>query len=55
MGTGEWMMIPVVIEAGKTTEVHLNGQWSPPSDVPGKALVYSPQGKPLGYSDGAPG
>jgi hypothetical protein len=54
VGTGEWLMIPVVIDAGKTTEVHLNGHWTPPNDVPGKALVYTPQGRPLGYSDGTP-
>jgi hypothetical protein len=49
IGTGEWMDVPVVVARGRTTEVHLNGHWAPPSDTPGSALVYSPAGFPLGW------
>jgi len=49
VGLGEWVTVPVVVESGKTTEVHLNGQWKSPSDTPGNELVYSPSGFPMGW------
>ena len=49
VGMGEWVSVPVVIEAGRTTEVHLNGQWRSPSDTPENELVYSPSGFPMGW------
>jgi hypothetical protein len=50
VGAGEWTQVPVVIEPGKTTEVHLNRQWLPPANTPGNDLVYSPQGFPMGWN-----
>jgi hypothetical protein len=49
VGLGEWVTVPVVVESGKTTEVHLNGQWKSPADAPGNELVYSPSGFPMGW------
>ena len=49
VGLGEWISVPVVIEAGRTTEVHLNGQWRPPSDTPGNEIVKAPSGFPMGW------
>ena len=49
VGMGEWVSVPVVIEAGRTTEVHLNGQWRPPADAPRNEVVYSPAGFPMGW------
>jgi hypothetical protein len=48
-GFGEPVQVPVVIEAGRTTEVHLNGHWRPPSDVPQHDLVLAPAGFPIGW------
>lgn len=49
VGFGERVMIPVVVEAGRTTEVHLNGNWRPPADVQGHELVRAPAGFPIGW------
>jgi hypothetical protein len=49
VGFGEPVAVPVVIEAGRTTEVHLNGHWEPPSDAPKKDLVLAPAGFPIGW------
>jgi hypothetical protein len=54
VGAGEWTQIPVVIEAGKTTEVHLNRQWTPPMNTPNGELVFSPEGFPVGWRAGVP-
>ncbi|HEY3857601.1 MAG TPA: hypothetical protein VGO67_24730 [Verrucomicrobiae bacterium] len=53
VGLGEWVTVPVVIESGRTTEVHLNGSWRPPSDTPQREIVQSPGGFPMGWR--APG
>ena len=53
VGLGEWITVPVVIEPGRTTEVHLNGAWRPPADTPKRDLVQSPGGFPMGWR--APG
>jgi len=47
--SGEWTMVPVVVEAGSTTKVHFDGHWAPPAHTPGSELVYSPAGYPLGW------
>jgi hypothetical protein len=49
VGLGDWISLPVVVDAGRTTSVHLNGHWKPPADSPGSALVYSPSGRPIGW------
>jgi len=49
VGLGEWVTIPVVIESGRTTEVHLNGSWRPPADAPQHDIVQSPGGFPMGW------
>ncbi len=49
VGFGEPVAVPVVIEAGRTTEVHLNGHWQPPSNAPKKELVLAPAGFPIGW------
>jgi hypothetical protein len=49
MGTGVYITVPVVIEAGKTTEVHLGGTWRPPANTPGQDLVVAPAGFPVGW------
>jgi hypothetical protein len=49
VGLGEVVTIPVVIKAGRTTEVHLNGSWRPPSDTPANQLVETPAGLPMGW------
>ncbi len=49
VGMGEWETVPVVIEPGRTTEVHLNGHWKPPADTPDRELVHSPAGFPMGW------
>ena len=55
-GSGNWTVVPVVIEAGKTTRVHLNGRWEPPAHTPASELVYLAAGFPIGWRAGlAPG
>jgi hypothetical protein len=49
VGMGEWISLPVVIQAGCTTDVHLNGHWKPPADSPDTALVHSPAGFAIGW------
>ena len=49
VGFGERVLVPVVIEAGRNTEVHLNGHWRPPSDAPQDKLVLGPAGFPIGW------
>lgn len=36
--------VPVVIEPGKTTAVHLESGWTPPSGPPGTEIVQAPSG-----------
>jgi len=49
VGLGEWISLPVVIDAGRTTSVHLTGHWKPPVDSPESALVHAPTGRPIGW------
>jgi hypothetical protein len=41
--------VPVVIQAGKTTEVHLGTHWQAPSNIPADELVFLPDGYPVGW------
>jgi hypothetical protein len=43
--------IPVVIEAGRTTRVHLDDTWKP-MDAKATELVSLPSGTPVGWSTG---
>ena len=42
--------VPVVIEKGKTTIVHLDGSWWRPSHSSPNPLVYLPNGEAVGWS-----
>ena len=42
--------VPVVIQANKTTVVHLDRNWSPPSNIAACSLVYLPDGEAVGWS-----
>jgi hypothetical protein len=49
------MKIPVVIEAGKTTSVHLDGNnWWPPSHPAANQLVFLPNGEAAGWKSVTP-
>ncbi len=43
--------VPVVIEPGRTTRVHLDGQWLPPAAAPKSDLVQFPGGYPVGWKE----
>jgi hypothetical protein len=47
--------VPVVIEAGRTTRVHLDAQWRAPADTPSRELVETPAGYPVGWRAGGVG
>jgi hypothetical protein len=42
--------VPVVIEKGKTTIVHLDRNWWPPSKTSTNLLVFLPDGEAVGWS-----
>ena len=42
--------VPVIIQKGKTTVVHLDRNWWPPSNTPTNQLVFLPDGEVLGWS-----
>lgn len=44
-----WVEVPVTIERGRTTRVHLDDQWQLPSDTSRTALVSLPNGNPVGW------
>jgi hypothetical protein len=44
--------VPVVIEAGQTTAVHLDNSWGPPQEYPKSSFVSLPSGEPVGWSAG---
>ena len=50
----EWfnlVSIPVVVKAGKMTEVHLDATaWRKPHHASTNELVYLPDGRPVGWS-----
>jgi hypothetical protein len=41
--------VPVVIQAGKTTEVHLGTHWKAPVGTSTNEIVYFPDGWPVGW------
>jgi len=41
--------VPVVIERGRTTRVHLDDNWKLPADTPRRELVSMPNGNPVGW------
>jgi hypothetical protein len=45
------VIVPVVIQAGKTTEVHLGAHWKAPSNAPTNEIVYFPDGRPVGWKN----
>lgn len=42
--------VPVVIEKGKTTVLHLDSNWSPSAQTPTNQLVFLPDGAAVGWS-----
>lgn len=44
-----WVKVPVVVKRGATTEVHLDGNWAPPSYLDHSKLVTMPNGNPVGW------
>ena len=42
--------VPVVIEDGKTTVLHLDRSWRPSSDIASNGLVRFPDGEAIGWS-----
>lgn len=42
----ETVNVPVVIEVGRTTRVHLDGAWQPPTRI---NVVTTPSGSPVGW------
>jgi len=43
------VLVPIVIQAGKTTEVHLGAHWKAPTNVSTNQIVYFPDGRPVGW------
>jgi hypothetical protein len=41
--------VPVLVEGGQTTAVHLGGDWRPGESVKGTELVRLPNGRPVGW------
>jgi hypothetical protein len=47
---GAYMLdVPVVIESGRMTSVHLDGTWKLPANTPATKFVNSPSGYPVGW------
>jgi hypothetical protein len=47
-----WVKVPVMIEHGRTTRVHLDDNWKPPGDAPKGDLVTMSSGSPVGWRTG---
>ncbi|MDB6022963.1 MAG: hypothetical protein JWQ04_2820 [Pedosphaera sp.] len=43
--------VPVKIERGRTTRVHLDDQWKPLANAPNRGVVTLPNGNPVGWRD----
>jgi hypothetical protein len=41
--------VPITIERGRTTRVHLDDKWNLPADTPKRELVSLPNGNPVGW------
>ena len=50
-----WVDVPVNIEGGRTTMVHLDYNWTPSPNTPKDELVTLPNGKPVGWVSNEPG
>jgi hypothetical protein len=48
-GDYSMVQVPVTIERGRTTRVHLDDNWNAPADTPRNELVGMPNGKPAGW------
>jgi hypothetical protein len=44
-----WVNVPVTIERGRTTRVHLDDNWKLPANTPKTELVSMPNGNPVGW------
>jgi len=44
-----WVEVPVTIEPGRTTRVHLDANWQPPANAPKNGLVSMTNGIPVGW------
>jgi hypothetical protein len=44
-----WVKVPVTIEHGRTTRVHLDDNWKPTADAPRREMVTMPNGNPVGW------
>jgi hypothetical protein len=44
-----WVDVPVTIERGRTTKVHLDGNWKLPADTQNRELVCMPNDNPVGW------
>jgi len=44
-----WVDVPVIIERGQTTRVHLDDNWKLPAETPKTELVSFPNGNPVGW------
>ena len=43
------VVVPVVIELGRTTRVHLDDRWAYPRNEPESEFVFEPSGAPVGW------
>jgi len=43
--------VPVVVEPGRTTSVHLDDRWTPAPEATTNELVFEPDGKPVGWGE----
>jgi hypothetical protein len=52
----EWLSVnvPVVIERGRTTKIHLDENWEPPAGTRKTEIVSAPDGNPVGWRDDLP-
>lgn len=44
------VVVPVIIESGQTTSVHLDDRWSYPTNSSRNEFVFEPNGAPVGWS-----
>jgi hypothetical protein len=50
-----WAKVPVVVEAGRTTRVHLDANWQAPDHPAKNEVVGIPGGYPVGWSPAVAG
>ena len=48
-----WVEVPVVIQPGETTRIHLDDAWQPPPGTASTELVSVPAGYPVGWRAGS--